>query len=463
MGINAKSGRTLTSTASRSQVFEIGKVKESKKAKGTLIKLDATRTFQTIDGFGAALTGSSCYNLMRMSVADRQAFLRRTFSPTDGLGFSYIRVSIGCSDFSLSEFTCCDEPGIAHFALTSEDTQYVIPILKEILAINPQMLILGSPWTCPKWMKVNNLEELKPFDSWTSGQLNPKYYQDYAEYFVRWIKAFEAAGVPIYSITVQNEPLNRGNSASLFMGWQEQQTFIAEALGPALRRAGLKTKIYAFDHNYNYDRMADQQQYPLKVYDNETAAAFLTGAAYHNYGGNRRELLRIGEARPDKELIFTETSIGMWNDGRNLEKRLTDDVREVALGTVNNGCRAVIVWNLMLDTDRGPFRPGGCSTCYGAVDLDRNDLKTITLNSHYYLIGHLSSMAKPGAVRIAADYEQPRDGLMCSAFRNPDGSLAVVLLNENTQEQTLSITTDGKRYINVCVPARAVCSMQFEK
>ena len=335
--------------------------------------------------------------------------------------------------------------------------------LKEILAVNPELKIMASPWTCPPWMKVNNLEELKPYPRWTSGQLNPKYYDDYATYFVRYLEAMRGEGVEIYAITMQNEPLNRGNSASLFMGWQEQQTFIAEALGPALRRASLKTKIYAFDHNYNYDRMADQQQYPLKVYDNETAAAFLTGAAYHNYGGNRRELLRIGEARPDKELIFTETSIGMWNDGRNLEKRLTDDVREVALGTVNNGCRAVIVWNLMLDTDRGPFRPGGCSTCYGAVDLDRNDLKTITLNSHYYLIGHLSSVAKPGAVRIAADYEQPRDGLMCSAFRNSDGSLAVVLLNENTQEQTLSITTDGKRYINVCVPARAVCSMQFEK
>ena len=303
LGVQAKGGKALTSTASRTQVFEQSRVKKSKKALGTVIHLDADRTFQTIDGFGAALTGSSCYNLMRMTEADRTALLRRTFSPTDGLGFSYIRVSIGCSDFSLSEFTCCDTPGIEHFALTSEDTQYVIPILREILAINPRILILGSPWTCPRWMKVNNLEDLQPFESWTSGQLNPKYYQDYAQYFVRWIQAFEAAGVPIYSITVQNEPLNRGNSASLFMGWQEQQTFIAQALGPALQRAGLKTKLYAFDHNYNYDRMKDQQQYPLRVYDDETAAAFLTGAAYHNYGGNRSELLRIGEARPDKELI----------------------------------------------------------------------------------------------------------------------------------------------------------------
>ncbi len=131
-------------------------------------------------------------------------------------------------------------------------------------------------------MKVNNLEELQPFNSWTSGQLNPRYYQDYAEYFVRWVHAFGERGVPIHAITIQNEPLNRGNSASLFMGWQEQQTFIAEAIGPAFQKAGLKTKIYAFDHNYNYDNMPEQQQYPLRVYDNEKAAGFLTGAAYHN-------------------------------------------------------------------------------------------------------------------------------------------------------------------------------------
>ena len=231
LSVQAKGGKALTSTASRTQVFEQSRVKVGGKAKGTPIRLTPEKTFQTMDGFGAALTGSSCYNLMRMAEGDRKALLRRTFSPTEGLGFSYIRVSIGCSDFSLSEFTCCDTPGIEHFALTSEDTQYVIPILREILAINPDILILGSPWTCPRWMKVNNLDDLQPFESWTSGQLNPKYYQDYADYFVRWIRAFEAAGIPIYSITVQNEPLNRGNSASLFMGWKEQQAFIGGNAG----------------------------------------------------------------------------------------------------------------------------------------------------------------------------------------------------------------------------------------
>ena len=126
-----------------------------------------------------------------------------------------MRVSIGCSDFSLSEYTLCDEPGIEHFALTVEETKYVIPALKEILAINPALKIMGTPWTCPKWMKVKDLDTLEPFDSWTSGQLNPAYYDDYAQYFVLWIQAMQQAGVPIYCVTPQNEPLNRGNSASL--------------------------------------------------------------------------------------------------------------------------------------------------------------------------------------------------------------------------------------------------------
>ena len=366
----------------------------------TTVTLNPNVRYQSMDGFGAAITGSTCYNLMKMASEDRARFLRETFSHEDGMGYSYVRIAIGCSDFSLSEYTCCDTPGIENFALQNEEKQYIIPVLKEILAINPSLKILGSPWTPPKWMKVNNLTELKAFDSWTSGQLNPAHYQDYATYFVKWVKAFAAEGISVYAVTPQNEPLNRGNSASLFMGWKEEQAFVRDALGPQFKQAGLTTKIYAFDHNYNYDNMADQTDYPVKMYDDEVAASFLTGAAYHNYGGNRQELNDVYGKRPDKELIFTETSIGMWNDGRNLNKRLMEDMEEVALGTVNNWCKAVIVWNLMLDTERGPNREGGCQTCYGAVDLNKSDYKTITRNSHYYIIGHLSSVVKPGAVRI---------------------------------------------------------------
>jgi glucosylceramidase len=453
-----------TTTADRSQSFAETTLKFSDKPKfAPVITLNPTVRYQSMDGFGAAVTGSTCYNLMKMAPAERTKFLTRTFSDKDGLGFSYIRISIGCSDFSLSEYTCCDEPGIENFALQSEETEYVIPILKEILAINPTIKILGSPWTCPRWMKVDNLTDKKPFNSWTSGQLNPDYYQDYATYFVKWVQAFEKEGIEIYSITPQNEPLNRGNSASLFMGWEEELAFVKDALGPAFKAAGLQdTKIYAFDHNYNYDNLADQQQYPIKMYNDEAAAAFLTGAAYHNYGGDRNELNNIQRQRPDKELIFTETSIGMWNDGRNLQKRLMEDMREVALGTVNNWCKGVIVWNLMLDSERGPNRDGGCQTCYGAVDINRSDYKTITYNSHYYIIGHLSSVVKPGAFRIGSD-GKVANGLMYSAFENPDGTVAFVLLNENETTARISLTVDGKNYIDCTIPGKAVASYRWKK
>lgn len=455
--------KAYITTADRTQSFDQTTLKFSSKAESSsVITVNPTVRYQEMDGFGAAVTGSTCYNLMKMTPADRTKFLVQTFSDKEGLGFSYIRISIGCSDFSLSEYTCCDAAGIENFALQSEEKEYVIPVLKEILAINPGIKILGSPWTCPKWMKVNNLEEKKPFDSWTSGQLNPDYYQDYATYFVKWVQAYGKEGIRIYSVTPQNEPLNRGNSASLFMGWKEELAFVKEALGPTFKSAGLDTKIYAFDHNYNYDNMAEQNDYPVKMYDDEVAAAFLTGAAYHNYGGNREELNDIQRQRPDKELIFTETSIGMWNDGRNLQKRLIEDMREVALGTVNNWCKGVIVWNLMLDTERGPNREGGCRTCYGAVDISSSDYKTMTYNSHYYIIGHLSSVVKPGAFRIGSKAAAD-NGLMYSAFENPDGTVAFVVLNVGDDASNFSLTTDGKKYINCVLPAKSVGSYLWKK
>ena len=415
------------------------------------ITLDPTTRYQLMDGFGAAVTGSSCYNLMQMAAENRNKFLRETFCPTDGMGYSYIRISIGCSDFSLSEYTCCDTEGIENFGLTDEETQYVIPILKEILAINPSVKIMGSPWTCPTWMKIN--VEGNP---WTGGQLNPVYYADYATYFVKWIQAFNEYGIDIYSVTPQNEPLNPGNSASLVMKWDEQLEFLRDHLVPQFKNASFKTKIYLFDHNYNYDNMSDQEDYPVKIYDAGIDSELVVGAAYHNYGGDKEELLDIHNRYPDRELIFTETSIGTWNDGRNLEITLIDDMREVALGTVNNWCKAVVVWNLMLDSERGPNRDGGCQTCYGAVDIEKSDYSTITRNSHYYIIGHLSSVVKPGAVRIGTSGFSDA-GFVHSAFENTDGTYAVVLLNSTTENKSITIN-DGTNHFTYEVPAKSVIS-----
>ncbi len=459
--IKTKDVAVYTTTSSRSKQMDasfLSFAKTSNMSPST-ITLDENTKFQVMDGFGAAITGSTCYNLLKMTQTNRTKFLKQTFSESEGMGYSYIRMSIGCSDFSLSEYSCCDKKGIENFALTAEETNYIIPVLKEILAINPHVRIMATPWTAPKWMKVNNLTDKAAYDSWTSGQLNPDYYQDYANYFVKWIQAMQAAGISIYAVTPQNEPLNRGNSASMYMGWEEELAFVRDALGPHFKTAGITTQIYAFDHNYNYDNVSSQNHYPLHLYGDNAASDFLTGAAYHNYGGNVSELQYIEQQAPAKGLIFTETSIGTWNDGRNFSKRFMDDMQQVGLNTIANYCKAVIVWNLMLDTDMGPNRKGGCQTCYGAVDISRSDYATITNNSHYYVIGHLSQVVKQGAVRIGTT-GYTASGLNYLAFVNPDGSHALVMLNNSNETRTIAIA-DSKHHFTAQVPAYAVLSFKW--
>lgn len=423
------------------------------------LTLKPEQIFQTIDGFGAAITGSSCYNLLKMSKEDRVKLLEESFSPDKGMGYSYIRVSIGCSDFSLDEYTCCDEPGIENFAMHPYDVRDIYPILREILAINPKIKIMGSPWTPPRWMKVNNLTDLQPYNSWTSGQLNPKYYQDYATYFVKWIQAMEKEGFPIESITIQNEPLNRGNSVSLYMTWQEQRDFIKTALGPKFAEANLKTKIIVFDHNFNYDNISDQQDYPLKIYEDPEAAKYIDGAAYHAYGGSSSEFTKIHNARPDKNLYFTEMSIGTWNY-HSFEGDLMWTMKEIGIGALNRHCKAVIVWNYMLDDNRGPNRPGGCTTCYGAVDINSSDYKTLDRKSHYYFIGHMSKVLLPGSLRIGTSGLP--SGVYATAALNPDGTYGIVLQNENATSFQMTIE-DENHHFDITLPGKSLTSCTWKR
>lgn len=438
------------------------------------IILQPQSTYQTMQGFGAAVTGSSAYCLRQMNSEDRAAFIKKTFSHTEGYGCSYIRISIGCSDFSLSEYTCCDKPGIENFALTSEEKDVVIPVLKEILAVNPSIKILGSPWTCPLWMKDYSKYPIYKGRAFTSGQLKRKFYNDYAAYFVKWVQAFEKEGIHIEAVTIQNEPLNDKNSASLVMEWEEQRDFV-KVLGPAFHQAGITTKIYAYDHNYNYDNKQTQLGYPCRIYEDTEAAAYLAGAAYHDYGGHPDELLNIKRKAPQKDLMFTESSIGTWNHGHDLQKTLLNNMESIGICAVNNGCSAVMIWNLMLETDFNgdkpsenggmPNRPGGCQTCFGAVDLNMNDLKTLYLNSHYYMICHLSAVVKPGAVRIGTSGYTDTD-LVYSAFRNTDGSYAFVVVNKSQAEKDIVLTSpssNGKnRSFNKKLPGRSVTSFLWE-
>lgn len=421
-----------------------------------VVTLDPSTKYQTVDGFGCAVTGSTCYNLLKMSKADRTAFLKEVFDPEEGMGSSMIRVTIGSSDFGLDEYTWCDMPGIENFAMHALDRRDVIPVLKEILAINPDIRIVASPWSAPRWMK-RNLYDDGDYYSWTSGRLKKECYQDYATYFVKWIQTMKAEGIDIYAMTIQNEPLNNGNSMSMYMSWTEQRNFIKQALGPAFEAAGIKTKILVFDHNYNFDDVADQRNYPLRIYEDPEAAKYVAGSAWHNYGGNVGILASIHGTAPDKEIYFTEASIGTWN--YDFAKCLVEDFKSIFIQTMQNWGKGVTLWNLMLDDQKGPNRPGGCTTCFGAVTLSSSSNKVSSRNSHYYNVAHASKVIKQGAVRIATSgYSQT--GLMYLAFQNPDGSYAVIASNSGSA--VADVVFRSQKEARMIVPPGAIASMTWK-
>lgn len=407
--------------------------------------------YQSVDGFGLAVTQASCYNLLLMNEADRRAFLEEVFSREKGIGSSLIRVCIGGSDFSLDEFTWCDTPGMEHFAVHPLDQEYLFPILDEIYRINPDVKIIASPWSCPRWMKM--AESGGSYDAWTGGRLNPEYYEDYAQYFVKWIQAMENRGYRISSVTLQNEPLHRGNSMSLYMPWQDQRDFL-NVVGPAFKKAGIQAGILVYDHNY------DVTDYALNLLKDESLSPYIQGSAWHNYLGQVNALDKIHTGAPDKDIYFTEASIGNWNYEFN--RCLLSDFRDIFLGTLSRYGKGVTLWNLMLDSEHKPFRPGGCDTCWGGVTISAKDhsLKGITRNSHYYDIAQCSKVLQPGAVRLGTSGYTTL-GLTYLWFRNPDGTQAVLLLNENSEPQLVNLVADGVS-VSCKVPAKAIQSVLWK-
>lgn len=452
--------RLWVTTADKSKLFAESSIAFGKPStmSPNVVKF-TDETFQSVDGFGAAVTISSCYNILKMSKDARTRFLRQVFDPQTGAGVSLIRICIGGSDFSIDRFTWCDEEGLEHFAPHQMDVKYVLPVLKEIFEINPDVKIIGSPWTAPRWMKLDaNLD--KPQYSWTGGRLNPKYYEAYGEYFVKWIQYFEREGFPIYAVTPQNEPLNAGNSMSMLVYWDDCAAFVKKGLGPALQKAGLKTKILIFDHNYNYDNKGDQNDYPLKVYADPEASKYIAGSAWHNYGGSVSELDQIAAAAPDKEIYFTEASIGTWN--YSFEGCLLNDFRDIFIGTLQRGCKGITLWNLMLDDKNGPYtnEPGSCTTCWGAVTVASSNYDSFEPYTHYYNIAHCSKVIRPGAVRIGTS-GRTASGVKYQAYRNTDGSYGVIFLSESSSAEQF-VFVDGTHSVSVNVPARCIASVLWK-
>lgn len=438
----------------------------------SIITLNAEQKYQTMDGFGFALTYSACYNLMKMAAQDRHDLLVKTFSPTDGFGVNYVRMSIACSDFSSECYTYCDKKGpsdnlLANFTLHDDELSYVIPVMQEVLAINPQIKIMAAPWTAPRWMKQKSVTDASAWNYYAGGVLNPTYYEAYAQYFVKFIQVMKTYGINIYAVTPQNEPLNAGNCASTYIGATQEADFIKH-LAPAFHNAGITTKIYVFDHNFNYDDKSEETDYPVQIYKalSPTMLGYdlVKGCAWHDYGGNYSEMDDIQAKAPDMEQIFTETSIGSWNDGRNLRKRLVNDFNRLLIHLINRYGRATMVWNFMLDLNYGPYTPasGSCTTCMGAIDIDQRNYKTLYYNSHYYLICHAAEVIQSGAYRIGNSISATQEGLLYSTFLNTDGSYSMLLSNSSSTEYIIGIRSQVAAPVTqIKLPARSVVSVKI--
>ena len=391
------------------------------------ILIDTTQAYQGIDGFGYTLTGGSAYVMHRMANTERAALLRELFA-TDStwLGVSYLRVSIGSSDMDAQVFSYDDLPGgqtdpsLAQFSL-GPDRADLIPVLKEILAINPAIKILGSPWSPPAWMKTN----ANPI----GGSLQTQYYDTYARYFVKYIQGMAAEGIPIDAITLQNEPLYGGNNPSMLMSAVEQANFIKNNVGPALAGAGLTTKIIAYDHN------ADRPDYPIDVLSDAGARPYVDGSAFHLYGGSITALTQVHNAFPTKNIYFTEQYVGAPG---NFATDLSGAVNNLIIGATRNWSRNVLEWNLAADPNNGPHTNGGCSTCLPAVTVNGN---SVFRNASYYIIAHASKFVRPGSVRI--DTNVPGN-LQNVAFKTPSGKKVLIVLNNSGTLQTFNIQYKGK-------------------
>jgi glucosylceramidase len=391
------------------------------------ITVDTTQTYQTIDGFGFALTDGSASLIAGLPSSMQSDLLKELFgSDSTSIGISYLRLSIGASDLSAEVYTYDDMPdgqtdvNLQNFSLRKDKSQ-VIPVLKAILAINPNIKILGSPWTPPVWMKTNKNS--------VGGSLLPQYYSVYAQYFVKYIQAMKAEGITIDAITPQNEPLYGGNNPSMLMSATEQADFIKNHLGPALQNAGLTTKIIVYDHN------ADRPDYPLAVLADAGARQYVDGSGFHLYGGDISALTLVHDQYTDKNIYFTEQYTSSTGE---FAGDLKWHVKNVIIGSMRNWSKNALEWNLASDPYFSIHTPGGCNTCKGAITI----ISGYTRNVGYYIVAHASKFVPMGSVRVASNNS---GSLYNVAFQRPDGKKVLIVENDGSSSQTFNIVFKGKR------------------
>ncbi len=391
------------------------------------IEINDANLFQDIEGFGYSLTGGSAQVINKLNPTTKKDLLQELFGQNaNSISINYLRISIGASDLNANVFSYDDMPAnqtdikLDKFDLSPDMTD-LIPLLKEIISINPNIKIMGSPWSAPTWMKDNQ--------STVGGSLLPQYYNVYAQYFVKYIQAMKQNGITVDAITLQNEPLNPYNNPSMVMLAAQQSEFIKNYLGPAFNTLGLKTKIILYDHN------CDKPDYPISILNDATAKSYVTGSAFHLYGGDISALSSVHNAFPDKGLYFTE----QWTSATgSFDGDLKWHTKNVVIGSMRNWSKVALEWNLASDASFNPHTNGGCSACKGALTIDNS---VITRNVGYYIIAHASKFVPFGSYRIGSEVV---GNLYNVAFKTPSGKMVLIVMNDGSAAESYNIKYNGR-------------------
>lgn len=411
-----------------------------------VIRIDPSRQFQQMAGFGAAITEASAW-LMRhgMTPVQRDALMKELFTREgNGLGFELTRLTIGASDFSRRHYSLDDmppgqtDPELRHFSLDPERAD-VLPAVKQALALNPKLQVMASPWSAPGWMKTT--------DSLVQGQLKPEFYGAFANYMVRYVEGMAAEGVPIFALTLQNEPhFEPPDYPGMRVPPRTRAEVVGQHLGPLLKSKGLKTQILEWDHNW------DEPWSPLSMLSDATARRYVSGVAWHCYAGDVSAQSQVAQQFPELDVWFTECSGGEWKP--QWAETLPWMMRHLVIGSTRHGARGVLMWNLALDPQYGPHL-GGCKDCRGVVTIDPATGR-VTRNIEYYAFGHASRFVQQGARRIDSAGEVP--GLDHVAFTNPDGSTVLVVSNSAPQPRRFTVQAPGQR-TGYTLPAGSVVTL----
>ena len=410
------------------------------------IVVDDTQRFQEIVGFGASLTDSSAWLIQHtLDARQRDALLEELFGREgNGLGLSFSRLTIGASDFSRHHYSLNDtpdgtpDPDLKHFSI-DQNRGDVIPVARAMLAINPQLKIMASPWSAPGWMKDSN--------SLIQGRLLPQYYDAFSRYLLRYVDAYAAEGIPIFALTVQNEPdYEPKDYPGMRLNAPARARLIGDHLGPMIARRGSGPLIFDWDHNW------DKPEEPMGVLSDPVAGNYVDAVAWHCYGGDVAAQSPVHDAFPDKDAYMTECSGGDWEPVRS--GGLPLQMKNIIIRSMRHWARGALFWNLALDENNGPYA-GGCHTCRGVVTIDSRTGE-ITRTDEYYALAHASRFVRPGAHRIASS--GPTDDLDNVAFRNADdGSLVLLVSNSAIQPRRFSVA-HGERRFAYTLPARSVAT-----